>query len=251
MPERRLDLDAHRNLGELLGTAFALFGRHAGLFLGVTLLVVAPVTLVVDGVWGRRLADGADADVPLGAMVAGLGLSAVVVPTLVTALHAIIVQRLGRGEEPTIGEALDAAADRVLPAVGAVVLYILGVAAGLVAFVIPGFYLGVRWYFSAQAAVVDGLAPRAALTRSGELVEGSWWRVAGLLVVAGLVFGLLGGLLQAVIDATGAGLLYVALLIAEQTLVLSLTALFGTLLFFDLRARRWSGAREPVLGGER
>jgi hypothetical protein len=237
-PGGRLDLDAHRNLGELLGTAFALFGRKAGLFLGVTLLVVAPVTLLVDGVWARRLADGPDADVPLGASIASVALTAIVVPTLVTALHAVIVQRLGRGEEPTIAEALDAAADRVLPAVGAVVLYALGVLAGFVALIVPGIYLGVRWYFSAQAAVIDGLDPRAALGRSGELVEGSWWRVAGLLLVAGLVFGLLGGGLQALVAVTGSGVLYVLLLIAEQTLVLSLTALFGTLLFFDLRARR-------------
>jgi hypothetical protein len=242
VPAGHLDLDAQRNLGELLATTFGLFGRHAGLFLGVTLLVVAPVVLLVDGVWARRFADGANADVPLGASLASLGLSAVVVPTLVTALHAVIVQRLGRGEPPSMGEALDAAGERVLPAVGAVVLYVLGVAVGFLALVVPGIYLAVRWYFSAQAAVIDGLAPTEALGRSGELVEGSWWRVFGLLLVAGLVFGLIGGLLQAAIDATGNGLLYVLLLIAEQTLVLSLTALFGTLLFFDLRARRWSGA---------
>lgn len=126
----------------------------------------------------------------------------------------------------------------MLPAVGAVALYVLGVAAGLLALVLPGIYLAVRWYFAAQAAVIDGLEPRAALARSGELVEGSWWRVFGLLLVAGVIFGLIGGGLQLAIDATGNGLLYVLLLIAEQTLVLSLTALFGTLLFFDLRARR-------------
>ena len=75
MGERGLDLDAHRNLGELLGTAFGLFGRHAALFLSVTLLVVAPIVLLVDGVWARRLADGPDADVPLGADVASFGLN--------------------------------------------------------------------------------------------------------------------------------------------------------------------------------
>jgi hypothetical protein len=238
VPGRRLDLDARRGLGELLGTVFALFARHVGLFLGVTLIVVAPVVLLVDGVWGRRLTDGADANVPLGAGIASFVLSAIVVPTLVTALFAVILQRLGRADVPTMGEALDAAGERVLPAVGAVALYVLGVAVGLLALVLPGIYLAVRWYFAAQAAVIDGLEPRAALARSGELVEGSWWRVFGLLLVAGVIFGLIGGGLQLAIDATGNGLLYVLLLIAEQTLVLSLTALFGTLLFFDLRARR-------------
>ena len=41
--------------------AFALFGAHSGVFFTATLLVVAPVTVLVDGVWGRMLADGVDA----------------------------------------------------------------------------------------------------------------------------------------------------------------------------------------------
>ena len=43
----RLDLDRHRTLGELVGQTFELFGRHLATFLSLTLLVVAPIILVV------------------------------------------------------------------------------------------------------------------------------------------------------------------------------------------------------------
>jgi hypothetical protein len=100
----RLDLDRHRTLGELIGQTFELFGRHLATFLTLTLLVVAPVVILVDGGWGGALADGGDADPSVAASVsAALGL--LVIPPLVTALHVAVVQALARGEEPTVGVA--------------------------------------------------------------------------------------------------------------------------------------------------
>jgi hypothetical protein len=88
----RLDLDRHRTLGELVGQTFELFGRHLATFLGLTLLVVAPIILVVDGGWGGALADGGDADPSLAAGSVSLALSVLVIPPLVTALHVAVVQ---------------------------------------------------------------------------------------------------------------------------------------------------------------
>ena len=77
-----------------------------------------------------------------------------------TALQVVAVHALAEGEEPTVGAALRRAAPRLPAAAGAVVLYSLGVALGLVALIVPGIWLSVRWYFAAQAAVVDGLSRR-------------------------------------------------------------------------------------------
>jgi hypothetical protein len=240
----RLDLEEHRNLGELIGLTFTLFGRHLAVFLSLTLLVVAPIEILVDGVWGGFLADGGDTSAPTAATTVSVLASIVVIPPLVTALHVVVVQGLARGEEPEVGRALSAAAARLLPAVGAVALYTIGVGFGLIALIVPGIYLAVRWYFAAQAAVVDGLRPAEALRRSGELVEGRWWRVLGVLIVFNLItsaFGVVGGALVRRIDS---GALYMTGWILLQTVTLSLTAIFGTLLFFDLRARArlpWEG----------
>jgi hypothetical protein len=244
----RLDLDRQRTLGDLIGLAFELFGRHLATFLGLTLLVVAPVVIIVDGGWGGGLSDGGDADPSTAAAGASLALSVVVVPPLVTALHVAVVQALARGEEPTVGAALRAAAPRLPAAVGAVVLYSLAVAFGLVALIVPGVWLAVRWYFGAQAAVVDKLAPADALRRSAEVVQTRWWRTFGALLAFGLVTGLMGALAGALVRAIDNGAIYTASYVLVQAVFLSLTAIFGTLLFFDSRARGslpWQGPPPP------
>ena len=240
----RLDLDQPRTLGELISLTFTLFGRHLAVFLSLTLLVVAPIELLVDGVWGGFLADRGARSGPVAAAIVSALASIVVIPPLVTALHVVVVQGLARGEEPAVGSALSAAAARLLPAIGAVTVYALGVAVGLVILIVPGIYLAVRWYFAAQAAVVDGLAPASALERSGKLVDGTWWRVFGVLLLFSLITGTFGAVGRALIDRIDSGALFITAWIVLQTVTLSLGAIFGTLLFFDLRARSrlpWQG----------
>jgi hypothetical protein len=244
MARPELDLSRHRDLGDLLSTTFTLFRRHSAVFLTAALIISAPVTLIVDGIWGRALADGADASPEPAVTWTSTGLSVLVIP-LVTAMQVVIVQQLARGEEATVRAALRAASGRFPAAVGAVMLYALGVALGLLALVVPGVWLLVRWAFAAQAAVVDGLSPVRALQRSAALVKDRWWRTFGLLVASGLLFALLGTLVTAILTAVDNGAIYVAGLIVVEASVLSLTGIFGTLLFFDLRARRelpWLGA---------
>jgi hypothetical protein len=171
----RLELDRPRTLGELVALTFELFGRHLATLLTLTLIVVAPAVILVDGVWGGYLADGGNADPSAGASWTSFALGTALVPSLVTALQVVAVRALAGGEELTVGAALRLAAPRLPAAVGAVVLYSLGVALGLVALIVPGIWLGVRWYFAAQAAVVDGLGPVdacAAAPRSWTLAGG-------------------------------------------------------------------------------
>ena len=239
-----VDLDRQRTLGELVGLTVELFGRHLATFLSLTLLVVAPIVIVVEGGWGGGLADGGDADPSLAASLTSSALSVFVIPPLVTALHVVAVQSLARGEEPTVAGALRAAAPRLLAAVGAVALYSLGVAVGLLLLVVPGIWLAVRGYFAAQAAVVDGLGPVEALQRSAEVVKSRWWRTLGVLLVFGLVTGIPGAIVGALLREIHNGALYTAGYVLLEAVLFSLTAIFGTLLFFDSRARTalpWQG----------
>ena len=234
----RLDLSIPRSYGALLSATFDVFRRQAAVFLTLALVLVTPATLLVDGVWGRALADGVDAKPPLAAEAVGAGLRVFLILPLVTAANVIIVQGLARGTQPTVGGALRAAAGVFPRVLGAVVLYLVAVLAGFVLFIVPGVWLAVRGYFAAQAAVVDGLQPANALRRSGELVRGAWWRTCGLLLATGLLFALGGSVIIGVLGATGSTALYVAGLIVVEAIAVSLTAIFGTLLFFDLRTRR-------------
>jgi hypothetical protein len=241
----RLDLGEPRTFGELVATTFALFWQHLAVFLSLTLIVVAPFVIAVDGVWGGGLAHAGEAASQRSAAAAVSALLGVLIIPLVTALDVAVVLDLGRGEEPTVAGALRRAGPRLVPAVAAALLYTLGVAAGIVLLIVPGIWLSVRWYFAAQAAVIDGLSPVAALRRSAELVQGLWWRNFGVLLVFGLLAAVLGAIGDAVVREIHAGWLYVTGEILVRSVVLSLSAIFGTLLFFDCRAR--AGVR-PAAG---
>ena len=234
----RLDLSRPRTYGELLRTSLQVFGRHADVLLTLALVLVAPVTLIVDGIWGKALADGANADPSLVSQAVSAAISVFVILPLVTASNALVVRDLGEGTQPDdVGGALRAGA-RVFPRVlGAVVLYAIGCLAGFVLFVVPGIWLAIRCYFAAQSAAIEGLAPTAAIRSSSDLVRGSWWRTCGCLVATGLTLGLVGSIATSAFAASGNGALFVAGAAVVESVVISITAIFAALLFFDLRAR--------------
>ena len=232
------DLGERRDARGLLLATFALFSAHATVFFTMSLILVAPVTIIVDGIWGRALADGADAAVPQAATITSLLLQAIVIAPVATALHAVCVLAIARGEEPHVGDAFRAAAPFLAPAIGAVALAGIGIAAGLLLLIVPGVYLAVRWYLTAVAVTIEDLAPIPAMRRSAELVEDAWWATFGRLLLAAVAFGFVAVVGQVLAVATGSGALFVSLLAITQAIAVSLSAIFATLLFFDLRARK-------------
>jgi hypothetical protein len=120
---------------------------------------------------------------------------------------------------------------------GAQLLYAVAVLVGFILFIVPGIYVAVRCYFATQAAALDGLAPAAAMRRSGEVVQGSWWRTLGCLLMTGLLLGVTAEIAATILGGTGSGALYVAGRIVFQAIAVAVTAVFATLLFYDLRAR--------------
>ena len=85
------------------------------------------------------------------------------------------------------------------PRRGAVIGILLGIAA-LVLLV----YVGVLLSLATAAYVMEDIGVIAALTRSRDLVRGAWLQVFGVLLVAVLVFGVLGGILGAIAGLAGA-----------------------------------------------
>lgn len=236
---RRLDLSLPRTYGELVRTTLQIFGAHADVLLTLALVLVAPATLVVDGIWGRALADGVDAKPPAAAQAVSAALSVFVILPLVTASTARAVQRLGEGAQPGDVRTVLKAGARAFPRVlGAVVLYVVGVLAGFVLLVVPGIWLAVRCYFAVQAAALEGRGPGGAMRRSSELVQGMWWRTCGVLVATGFLIGVTGSIAITAFGSSGNGALFVAGTTIVESVAMVLTAIFATLVYFDLRARR-------------
>jgi hypothetical protein len=234
----RLDLSRPRAYGELFQTTLQVFGRNADVLLTLALVLVAPVTLVVDGIWGGALANGADAKPSLAAQGVSAAASVFLVLPLVTASNALFVRDLGEGSGPRDLRGVLSAGGRAFPRVlGAVVLYVVDVLAGCVLFIVPGIWLAIRCYFAVQAAALDGDSPRAAMRRSADVVQGQWWRTLGYLLGTGLLLGVAGSFATTAFAASGNGALFVAGTAVIESIVVSLTAIFATLLYYDLRVR--------------
>jgi hypothetical protein len=235
----RIDLTLPRTWGELLAATIDIFRRHADVLLTLAVILVTPATLLVDGVWGGALADGVDARPSIESQAVSAGLSLFIILPLVTASATLVVRGLGQGEAPTTaGAALRAGLGAFPRVLAAVLTYVVIVFAGFLLLVVPGIWLGVRCYFAAQAAALEGLGPAAALRRSADVVKGQWWRTAACLVATGLLFGIGGTIVIGALGATGSGALYVAGITIVEAIAVTLTATFATLLFFDLRARK-------------
>jgi hypothetical protein len=127
-------------------------------------------------------------------------------------------------------------------AIGAIMLIFVGIGAafssgsggktgyifGAVGFCIV-VYLMTKWSFIFEAALLEGLGPKAALSRSSTLVKGNWWRVWGimsLLWIIGFIITVILGRIPEVGTVLGSIL---------STPVL---AVGNVLLYYDLRVRK-------------
>jgi hypothetical protein len=247
---RRPDLGVARDLGQILDEAFALLRAYARTLLPIALGVVVPINLVVSGIGLGQLTDGYDASPEPGITVLQTLVTLLITTPLITAMHVHVVLAAAAGRPVSARSAFAAGLDVFAPLLGALVLAVAGVGLGLLAFVLPGIYVGVMWSFTAQAVVVDGRRGPQALARSAELVRGKWWWVFGVLVVTNLVATVLSLVVaipaDLVADAVDSQAVALAGTTLAQVFTLSLLALTSTLLYFSLRVRK--GEPAPSAG---
>jgi hypothetical protein len=229
-----IDLTRPRSVLEVVGSALALYARYPLLFAALALAVIGPYELIVLGVTHAA---------PLGqqhtrastAFILFLLDFALVAP-LVSALHVNAVRLIGSGQRPKLVSVTQQGL-RVLPVVAAAqIIAGLGIGLGLIALVLPGIILALRWAVVAQVAATERTDWQGALRRSRQLTANHYLHVFGVLAIASVVdYGLaLGG--QA-IAGTGDHVGAVVLGIALVTIARSFTALATAMLFFDLLAR--------------
>jgi hypothetical protein len=112
-------------------------------------------------------------------------------------------------------------------------------------------FLYVGWQLAPQAIVLEGRGAGAGLARSSGLVRGSWWRLAGLLIIVGIlrlfaaaIPGGIGFLIAGFTTSDdllggGAGVVFLAIVASLIDVVMVPISTTATTLFFtDLRLRR-------------
>ncbi|MFN2616608.1 MAG: hypothetical protein ABR581_05720 [Thermoleophilaceae bacterium] len=244
MSAPRLELHRPRETSALFADAFRVYRRHLAAFLGIAAAIVVPVDLIVSGVGLKELTSSYDRSPPVGQAVLSTLVSFLVTGPLITATCVYALRRLAAGEPPRAGRSLTDGLEAFTPIFLAVLLAAAGIAAGLL-LIVPGIYLAIRWYFVPQAVVVDGRRGPAALTGSGDVVKGRWWRTFGVVLLANLAAALPALALLAPFTALAKSADREVWRLAGEALATTLTAPFvalvSTLLWFDLRSRRGAG----------
>jgi hypothetical protein len=232
----RIDLDQPRSVGEILAATARLYRRYPLLFVILALAVMAPYKLAVLGVTGYGPLRHGHENVGISYLL--MLLDAALIAPLISALHMHAVVAIGEGQRPRLG-AVALRGLQVLPVVAAAdIIANVGIFLGLIALIVPGVVLALRWAVVAQAAALEHEGWLPALRSSHRLTGGHYWHIIGLaLVVTTLALSVNFGARAIPLGSTsGPG--SVAVGIAVYTVTASLSALTLALLYFDLRARR-------------
>jgi hypothetical protein len=238
----QLQLRQPRDVGALFRDSLRVFIPHAWLFILLSAAVVIPVEIIVEGIGLEMLTSSYDESPPLVESIAPTVVGFLVVTPIITAICIHALHSIAGGERPSAGQVFVAGFEAFTPLFGAVVLAAIGIAAGFVALFVPGVYLAVRWYFVPQAVVIEGARGPAALTRSSQIVQDFWWRTFGLVILANLAVAIPGFLLltpfSAIASSTDQAVWALVGTILATSVTTPFVALYSTLLYYDLLARR-------------
>jgi hypothetical protein len=233
-------------IGEILSTAFQLYRRHWRTLLAIAAVVVVPLTLLqylfgdLVRTQGEETRNGTVVETASWSVgVAGLlaALAGILMYLVLTGAITRAVAAEVAGEDPSVEQSYRFGFHRLGSVLLVSVLVGLAIVAGLIVFIIPGIYIGVRLAVSIEALVVEGRRGTEAMGRSWGLVGGHWWHAFGTLLVATLVTGVVNAVITAPFGATN---WFVQALAAAVATVVTLPygVLVGVLLYLDLRARK-------------
>jgi hypothetical protein len=245
---REAALPRPMGIGEILSTALQLYRRHWRTLLAIAAVVVVPLTLLqyllgdLVRTRGETTRNGVVVETASWSVgIAGLlaALAAILMYLVLTGAITRAVAAEVAGADPSVEQSYRFGFHRLGSVLLVSVLVGLATIGGLILFIIPGIYIGLRLAVSIEALVVEGRRGTQAMGRSWELVGGHWWHAFGTLVVAGLLTGILNAVITAPFGATGWFVQAVAAAVAT-VVTLPYGVLVGVLLYLDLRARKES-----------
>ena len=238
----RLQLRQRRDTRALFRDSVAVFGRHALLFILLSAAVVAPAELIVEGIGLDMLTSSYDSSPSLAEAAIPTIVEFLVVTPIIAAICIHALHQIAGGERPSAGRVLVAGFEAFTPLFAAVTLAAAGIALGLLALIVPGVYLAVRWYFVPQTVVIEGARGPQALSRSSLLVTGFWWRTFGLVLLANVAVAIPAFVLltpfTAIADSTDHAVWALVGSAVTTSVTTPFVAVYSTLLYYDLLTRR-------------
>ncbi len=242
-----MNASSPRSAHQLVADTVGLYRRYPLLFPALAGAVVVPYDAVVLGATGSGALTESSLSTGVQYLLALIDWC--LVGPLISALHVHAVREAREGLAPRIAPVARQGL-RVLPVVvAASIISGLGIAVGLVALVVPGVILSLRWMVVAQSAAIDHEGWIPALRRSADLTDERYGHVfvfaIYLTLITAVPLYLVG--LGFVDDSTTVVSLLVGLVV--QVFSLSFGALATALLYFDLRTRNESVAARTRTAG--
>lgn len=251
-------------VGEILDGAFSAIRSYPVATIGLSAIVAALSALLqlvlllllvaeLDTAT-TRFAEGPDPEVFLGVFIAGgvvFVIGTLLAGTVLTGMVTIVLGEAVLGRPISLGHAWRRVRPRIWALIGLAFLQGIAIMLGFLACFIPGIFLLVMFSLSTPALMLEGLRVTDAMRRSWALVRGSWWRVAGILLLAYVITSIVGGILELPFSLVGstpwapssgeltfAGVLAGALgQLVSGTVTGSVMALITGVLYVDRRMR--------------
>lgn len=146
----------------------------------------------------------------------------------------------------TIGETLSRGASRIAPVAVAGILAGIGIAIGLVLFIIPGLILLTWWAVIVPVIVIEGRGALDSFSRSRDLVRGHDFQVFGVIVLEILLLIAVNIVIGLILIALPRGIQSFVSDVVSGSLTGPFSALITTLLFFRLKEAKEGAGPLPT-----
>lgn len=254
-----------RGLGDILSAAWNLYSKNAAQLIKIVAVVVVPLAFV-QAILVRVIVKPCSAtDIKTlqdlsnlvkrcaGGMGRGLLIGALTYFVAV-AIQQLILGALMRGGAGTLlGRPIDVTASYhvALSRVGELIILALviaiAVSVGFFLLIIPGVIVGVFLSMAVPAFIVERKGVADSMSRSWNLVSGSWWQVFGVIVIAGV----LASIVTWILNMIGGNNFFTYWIFSTIGLLITapFVALVSVVLYVDLRIRR-EGLTAETLASE-
>jgi hypothetical protein len=240
-----------RGLGDILSVAFDVYKANAGKLIQIVAIVVVPLTFILALLTQVAFKQNCENIQTLGDVnrcVGSVGRSLLlgaIAGFIAIAIQQLIQGSLTRGAAGAlIGREVDVkgsyqyAFSRLWGLIGLALLIAIVVGVGLLLLIIPGIIFAVFLAVAVPAFIIERLGVTASMSRSWQLVSGSWWHVLLVIFVAGLIASVINQILTAIGGHTFIGVWIMSTI--AQIITAPFVALVGVVLYVDLRARHES-----------
>ena len=251
------------SIGRVFARASATVAHNPLVTLSMALLLGAVPVLVISLLMRGALEGnigGASVDMSIGLAMTGIltWMAMMAVGVLVQAALTRATVADSEGRRATFGECVMAGVYVMLPMIGLILLWTLGIALGMMLLFIPGIILLLMWSVAIPSLVEERQGVFAAFARSRMLTKGERWKILGVLAILVVAYILLSVVLNIIgvasMDLPGSaaeapGDLSVAVILGSLIPSTMLNLVWGTIqpaMYVELRDAKEGGSVDSL-----